>query len=65
MEHYRPVEARQIGVDLSFVAKRRITWPHRFEEGTMMRSIVRTSLIAVAASFLATVGAAQSRQCPA
>jgi LTXXQ motif family protein len=41
-----------------------MTWPRRFEEGTMMRSIVRTSLIAAAASFLATVGAAAQSDNP-
>jgi hypothetical protein len=35
-----------------------------FEEGAMMRSMVRTSLIAVAASFLATVGAAAQSDNP-
>jgi hypothetical protein len=35
-----------------------------FEEGIMMRSMVRTSLIAVATSFLATVGAAAQSDNP-
>jgi hypothetical protein len=40
-------------------------WGRRFEEGAMMKLMVRTSLIAVAASFLATVSvAAQSDNPP-